>query len=130
MASVTDTQFPSGRKIVVFSNTVARTDTSAKALFVVPAGAVFSRLWITGTAASNATQANLSVGSTGGAGTNFLSAFPVTAPLGTGQSMPSSVTLLGELGTPAVEFTATYAESGTASTSGGPWTIYVEALTV
>lgn len=126
--------FPRGRSPVVFTNSVARTDTSAKDLFTLQAGDIPLRLTIIGAAASDAgTNARISIGSTSNVA-YFAAAIDVKSTAltsgGLGQAIPSSV---ANLGTPLAFDTtvqATYAEAGTASTTGGPWTVVMEVLTV
>ena len=131
MASVTDATFPGGRKLVTFTGQIARTDTSAVRLFELPAGFVPTALHVTSPAVSNAgTNARISIGSSGGSGSEFVAQFGVKDSTGVGQSLPSSAGLLGSaLGTD-IMVTGIYVEAGTASTSGGPWTIYVDGLLV
>ena len=131
MASVTDTTFPGGRKLVTYTGQVTRSDTSAVRLFELPAGFVPTALRITSPAISNAgTNARISIGSSGGSGSEFVAQFGVKDSTGVGQSLPSSAGLLGSaLGTD-IMVTGVYAEAGTASTSGGPWTVYVDGLLV
>ena len=112
----------------VLVNTVARTDTSAKTLGTLPQDAQIVGLTIWGAAASNAgTTATLSVGKSGGAGAEYLSAYDVkTAASGNGQTSPNAALLLAPTkATADTVVTGTYAETGTASTSGGPWTVIV-----
>lgn len=120
----------SGNK--VFSNavnTVARTDTAAKTLFTLPANAVPIGLTIIGPAVSNAgTTATLSVGKSGGTNAEYLSALDVKGATGSGQQTPAGVAggLGSSVGTAALGITGIYAETGTASTSGGPWTVVMD----
>lgn len=112
----------------VLNNTVARTDTAAKNLFVVPHGAIIDELVIFSPAASDAgTTATLSVGKTG-TNTFFVNARDVkTASTGLGQQVPAAVQLAGAgtRGAQAadLQIVGIYAETGTASTTGGPWTV-------
>jgi hypothetical protein len=109
-------------------NTLARTDTSAKTLFTLPPNAVPITLTIFGSAVSNAgTSATISVGKAGGTGSEFLSAFDVKGSTGAGQQNPTAAANLNaSIGTTALAITGTYAETGTASTSGGPWTVIMD----
>lgn len=131
MANVTDTTFPGGRKYVSYSGQIARTDTSAVRLFELPAGFVPAQLRVTSPAASNAgTNARISVGSSGGAGSEFVANFDVKSSGGVGQALPSSAGLLGSaLGT-SIIVTGIYAEAGSASSTGGPWTVWVDGFLV
>ena len=130
----TSANYPRGRDPVVFIGDVARTDTTAKDLFTLRAGDIPIRLEIVGTAASNAgTAATLSIGSTSNA-TYFAAGIDVKSATltsgGLGQSVPSSAGNLGVRLAFDTTVQATYAEAGTASTSGGPWQVYMWVLTV
>jgi len=109
------------------TGTVARTDTSAKNLFKLPANSVITRLWLSGAVASDAgTTATVSVGKTGSA-TAYVNAHDVkTAATATGQQVPTTTAVLGSVGTATVQVIGTYAETGGASNTGGPWAVYVE----
>ena len=102
---------------------VARTDTSAKDLFVLPAGSTPLALLIRGETASNAgTTAVLDVGITGTA--EYFIADTSVLAAGGGASSNFKPMLKGRTQlTTDTTVTATYAESGTASTVGGPWTV-------
>ncbi len=112
----------------VYSATVARTDTTAKALFTLPANAIITGVVVYSAAASNAgTTATLSVGKSGTAGA-YVNALDVkTAGTGAGTVVPN-VAVLGTIGTSAVPVTGIYAESGGASSSGGPWTVNITGV--
>lgn len=120
---------------------VTRTDTTAKQLFTLPKNArvLFFSIW--GFAASNAgTTATLSLGKQGGTGSEFLSGYDVkTAASGNGLTIPNAQLLEGyNTANPNVDtakttvdvtVTGTYAETGAASSSGGPWTVEVYFVT-
>lgn len=118
---------------------VTRTDTTAKQLFTLPKNArvLFFSIW--GNAASNAgTTATLSLGKQGGTGLEYLNAFDVkTAATGNGFVVPNAQLLEGYNTTPVdtakltadVTITGTYAETGAASSAGGPWTVDVHFVT-
>ncbi len=129
MAAVPDGTFASGKLAVKFVGTVARTDTTAKNLFTLPADAELVSLHYYAGAASNAgTSATLSVGESGGSATAYINAADVkTAGTGAGQVFPNAQSM-GAVGTSAVTVDGTYAETGTASSSGGPWTVVAEVL--
>lgn len=111
-----------GMGLRVKRGTIARTDTSAKDLFQLPAGAVIDDLVIFGPAASNAgTTATISVGKTG-TNNHFVNAFDVKGTTGAGNQHPAA-TNLGSVGASAITVVGIYAESGAASTAGGPWTV-------
>jgi hypothetical protein len=121
---------PPGLTEYVLHGTVARTETSAKTLGTLPAGAVITGLAVSGPTASDAgTTATLSVGTVGGSGHDYLNALDVTSGgSGVGQHLPSG-TVLGSVGGAAVTVTGTYAETGTPSTTGGPWTVVIRFTT-
>jgi len=108
-----------GEQVVVAS--VARTDTAAKNLFVLPADSVPLYFLIYTDVASNAvTTATVSVGKTG-TGTFFLNTVDVKTAAGliVPPSAKNTNLVKGLLTDTMV--TGTYAESGGASSSGGPF---------
>lgn len=120
-----------GGIVTTYRNTLARTDTSAKTLFTLPANAIPIKLHYFSAAASNAgTSANISVGKSGGTGTEYLNAQDVkTASTGAGYVTPNSQTnMCSSIGTAPLNITGIYAESGTASSSGGPWNIMLDVM--
>lgn len=128
-----DPTFNSGRRTVAsFVGSIARTDTSAKTLFTLPNGAIPTNILVSATAPSNAgTTATLSVGRVGGAQTDFLNALDIkTAGTGGGSQKPSASgsVLFGVPLTADTVVTGIYAETGGASSSGGPWIIIIECL--
>jgi len=107
---------------------VARTDTTAFDAFVLPKGAIPAGTYVIGTVASDAAStATISVGSNPGTTNQLLAAFSVKtngagyfaagAAGGTGLGIPLATDTLMK---------AVYAETGTASTTGGPWLVKVE----
>lgn len=130
--SSTYTFFPRGRQVSYFTGTVARTDTSAKDLFLLKAGDIPLEINVYSPTASDAgTSARLSIGSTSNA-SYFVAAMDLKGSTitsgGIGQSTPSSA---ANLAVPLAFDTvvqATYAESGAASTTGGPWTVIFQVL--
>lgn len=110
------------------SNTVARTDTTAKAMFTLPAGSVILAVDVYGAVGSDAaTTATIVVGKSGTANA-YLTSHNVKGAAGVGfYSAPESVP--GTIGASAVPVTATYAETGGASTTGGPWTVIIRYTT-
>jgi len=131
MNSVASTSI-NGRNVVTYTNHVARTDTTAKDLFVLEAGDIPMNLWLYTAAASNAaTSAVLSIGSTGAASKGY---FAKDIQLKTGMhavlgpSTPSTVTNLMQPLPFTTHVTATYSETGTASSAGGPWTVVMEVI--
>lgn len=137
MANTTDTTVPSGRKSVIFTGDVYRSDTAAKDLFTIPADSVIVGGRVIGVANSNAgTTATLSVGVKGNLGTEFLSGFDVkTAATGKGLNVPNFQDFAATnsnsltIGSNSITVTGKYAETGGASTTGGPWTVVFEVLT-
>lgn len=132
MVKAQDTAFTSGRFVSSFVGSVARTDTTAKVLFTLPAGAIPTNIFVAATAPSNAgTTATLSVGTVAGAATDFLNAVDIkTAGTGGGSQKPvaSASLLFGVPLAAATVATGTYAETGGASNAGGPWIVIIEAL--
>lgn len=130
-----DSTFNGGRRnVVTFVGSVARSDTSAKNLFTLPAGCIPTNILVAATAPSNAgTTATLSAGKSGGTGTEFLNAVDVkTAGTGGGSQKPSASasTLFGVPLAADTVVTGIYAETGGASNAGGPWLVIIEALVV
>ena len=120
----------SGRDTIVYTNRVARSDTTAKDLFKLKRGTIPVSLDIYTPAASDAgTGALLSIGSTGNAA---YFAGPMQLKSGMhatlGLSTPSTVSYLMEPLAFDTMVTGTYAEHGTASTAGGPWTVVMTIL--
>ena len=117
-----------GMGVFVQTNTVARTDTSAKTLFTLPVGAIIVGLDVIGAAVSNAgTTATLSVGKSGGTGIEYLNAYDVKGATGSGQQSPTAALLMAPVkATADTVVTGTYAETGTASTTGGPWAVVLQ----
>ena len=132
IASTYDEYGRSGVKPVKYFGSVARSDTTAKELFRLSAGDIPIGLKVQpmGAASDAGTNARISVGSTSNVA-YFLAGFDVKGTTLTGgglQSVPSSA---ANLYVPLAFDTiveATYAEAGTASTSGGPWIIEFEVL--
>lgn len=106
---------------------VTRAMTTATSLFTLPLDAMIIGLTIVGAAVSNAgTTATLSLGIVGGNGHDYLNTMDVKGSTGAGQQVPSAATLPTSALTADTIVTATYAETGTASTSGGPWVVCLE----
>lgn len=101
--------------------TIARTNTADTTLFTLPANAVVILWAITGATDSNAgTTAVIDVGPSG-SDTSYIDAFDVKGS-GNGTFTPSGQ-VAGSIGSSAVQVVGKYAETGTASTAGGPWTV-------
>ncbi|MDE2100080.1 MAG: hypothetical protein KGL39_22690 [Patescibacteria group bacterium] len=110
-----------GAGIFMKSATVARTDTTAKTLFTLPAEASIEDITISGDTASDAgTTATVSVGVTG-TSNKFVNAQSVKTA---GLAVPAAKSM-GNVGSSQITVVGIYAETGTASTTGGPWTIRV-----
>lgn len=121
----TSGQIGSAETRITLTNTLARTDTTAKNLFVLPAGAIpLSMSIYSGTASDAATTAVVSVGKTGTA-TYFVSAQDVKGA--SGQLPCAAAAHLGvSVGAAAVQVIGTYAETGSASTTGGPFRVTMD----
>ena len=133
MANPQDSTFPSGRTNPSFMGTIARTDTTAKVLFTLPAGCIPVALNYTSPAVSNAgTTATISVGKQGGTGVEFLTTVDVKGATGSGFQNPvgPAASLGGAALAAATVVTGVYAETGGASSSGGPWVIVVDVIDV
>jgi hypothetical protein len=110
-------------------NTIARTDTSAKNLFTLPANAVITSVRVYVPTASDAvTTATISVGKSGAA-TAYLNAQDVKGA-GTGVISSGAKQVLGSIGSSAVTVQGIYAETGGASSTGGPFAVYIDYTTV
>lgn len=102
-------------------NTVARTDTSAKDIFKLPAGATLLGFVVSGPTASNAgTTGVLDIGKTG-TGDFYVADDDVKTNGAKARFLAAAAG--GDVGATDIQVTATYAETGTASTAGGPWTV-------
>ena len=136
MGETNDNNYPFGRNPEQFTGFIDRTDTSAKYLFTLPAGVVISKVSVYGYAASDATStATISVGLEAGSSTEILSGYDVkTAATGAGFSYPNSAlggsTASNSLtwGSNSVRVSGKYAETGTASSVGGPWQVTLTVL--
>lgn len=107
-------------------NSLARTDTTAKVLGQIPANAVIVSVEVWAAALSNAgTTANVSVGKTG---TNnfFVNALDVKGGTLNAQNFPVAANLFASIGAAAVNAVGIYAETGAASTAGGPFWVCIE----
>jgi hypothetical protein len=107
--------------------TIARTDTVAKSLFKLPAKAIVLGVIISGPAVSDAgTTATITVGKTG---TNnwFVAAYDVKGGGGLGAYLPAGAgAKFGDVGFGGgVQVVGIYAETGGASTVGGPWNVFL-----
>lgn len=107
---------------------VKRTDTTAFDAFVLPKGAVIAGAYVVGAVASDAaTSAIIDVGTNPGTADEIIDSFDVktygkgyfNAGAAVGASMSTQLTA-------DTLYKAMYTESGTASTTGGPWLVKVE----
>lgn len=131
MPSITDTNFPSGRKLISYTTQVTRSQTSNQesGLFL-PIGFMPTMVEVYGQVASDASgTATISVGSTNSTTGVFVSAFNVKTN-GVGQAIPSTAAVLGVTLAAVTPVTVKYEEGGTASTAGGPWTVVISGLQV
>lgn len=119
---------PSGKEHYVKVFTLARTDTTASVKSVLPADATIVDIKLFGPASNAATSATVSVGSTATAN-EFLNAQDVKTAGGMIRPTTALQNIFNlqplPLG-PDIQLYAKYAETGTASTAGGPWYVYVE----
>lgn len=109
--------------------TVARTDTSAKYLFMLPADAMIVGIRMFGTASDAGTSATVTLKNAPidtGTAASFATADAktTTGAVTTGSLSGIAFNRVGV----AQRITAEYAEVGDASTAGGSWTIVVEYL--
>lgn len=105
---------------------VARTDTARFDAFVLPKNAVVIGSYVVGGPISDAaTTATLTVG-TGGSGTELINAFNVKTTAGYNPVGSAAGSHMGKQLTEDTLYKAVYAETGTASTTGGPWLVKVE----
>lgn len=109
---------------------VARTDTVASVKAMLPADATVTDIRIVGVASDAATTANVSIGTTSTA-TEWINAQDVKTAGGMIRPTTSfsAVNLPNLEALPAgsdIQIYAKYAETGTASTVGGPYTVLVE----
>lgn len=116
---------PPGRNVQVKTFTIARSETTAAIKAMLPKNAQLMNLYLFAATASNAgTTATVSVGNTS-TSNEFVSAQDVKTNAG----LIRPTTTVGGLWTAAtadVPVYAKYAETGTASSAGGPWTVAVE----
>lgn len=119
-----------GNVIQVKSATLARTDTSAKVLFNLPPNAQVIGIRAFGTNSDAGTSATLTLKSQPVDGSSAAASFGTMNAKATAAGAVAA-TLLGIAYTrqsSAVQITGLYAETGTASTAGGSWTVTVEYL--
>lgn len=122
-----DKSFDNGTVTQSFSSNLSRTATSRAYLFTLPPKPVIKSVTIIGAKSDAGTSARISLGSSGG-GTELLANFNVKT---NGEvSYPSSfdMTPATAWNTNPIDIFGIYAEDGSASSAGGPWTIIVEVL--
>lgn len=109
---------------------LARTDTAAKELFGLPKDAVIVGIYVIGSAASNAAStATIGTGSTTDANQHMTGYDVKTAATGEGYNPSAGAAVGSALGTKLTADTPVYgiyAETGTASSAGGPWIVKYE----
>lgn len=120
------------RSLKCKSFTITRSDTTAAIKCVLRKGATPMKIHISaGTTSDAATTATISVGTTT-TSTEYVNALSVrSGGLTTGQQTSPTITSAGILGTDLTADTAIYgkyAETGTASTTGGPWVVTIEYM--
>lgn len=121
---------PYAKDVVVKAFQVARTDTTAAIKAVLPADATITDIRIFGAASNAATTATLSVGYTSTA-TEFVNGQDVKTAGGairptTAYNSTNLPNLEYALGTGDIQVYAKYTETGTASTAGGPYIVFIE----
>lgn len=109
---------------------IARTDTTAFDAFTIPKGAVLCGAYVMGLVASDAaTTATLNVGSNPGTTNEVIAAYDVKtagSAVGYYTAGAKAGTSMGTAFTADTLIKAKYSETGTASTTGGPWLVKVE----
>ena len=123
---------PVGRTVQLRIGTVARTDTTAKFLFTLPKYAWISDVQLLTATASNAgTTATVSVGTTSASSNELVLAQDVKTAAGYIDPTTTAVAAgYYKNATADIPIYAIYAETGTASSTGGPWTVLVEYVIV
>ena len=111
---------------ITVSYPILRSDTTAVLMFTIPAGSTIVSMRLNNPVVSNAaTTATVTVGKS--ATTHeYLDATDVKSSTGITDSLPA----IGSVGSSAQPVYGIYAETGTASTTGGPYTVvcqYTEA---
>lgn len=119
---------PPAKEMLVKTVQIKRTDTTAFSAFTLPKGAVIAGSYVMGATASDAaTTATVSVGSNPGTTNECVAAFSVkTNGAGYFAAGATAGTSVGSQLTADTLIKAVYAETGTASTTGGPWLVKVE----
>ncbi len=107
---------------------VTRSDTTAFDAFVLPKGAIIAGAYVVGPVVSNAvTTAIIDVGTNPGTADEIVDSFDVkTNGKGYFNVGAAGGTSMGTAVTADTLYKARYAETGGASTAGGPWLVKVE----
>jgi hypothetical protein len=122
-----DVTFVNGVITVSYSSNIVRTDTSAKELFVLPPYSVIKDVIFYGPVSNAGTSARISLSSTGGGAGEFIANFNVKT--NGVVSHPSSFDRLWAANdNNPIIVTGIYAEDGSASNTGGPYTVVVETI--
>lgn len=120
---------PSSKDVVVKAFQVSRTDTTASVKAVLPGDATILDIRIAGVASNAATTATVSIGSTS-TSTEYVNAQDVKTAGGMIRPTTTFSTNLPNLEStsPAADLPiyAKYAETGAASSAGGPYTVIIE----
>jgi hypothetical protein len=119
---------PPGVSLVCKTVQVLRSDTTAFDAFYIPKGAVLAGVYVLGTANSNAgTTAVINVGSNPGTTNEVLANYNVlTGGVGYNPAAAAAGTSIGTQFTVDTKIQAKYAETGGASSAGGPWLVKIE----
>lgn len=107
---------------------VARTDTTAFEAFILPKNAVVAGAYVMGTVASDAAStAIIDVGTNPGTSDQIVDSFSVkTNGVGYHAIGAAGGSAIGTQLSADTLYKARYAETGTASSTGGPWLVKVE----
>ncbi len=122
---------PKARELLTKIGSLARTNTTYKELFGLPKDSVIAGMYVIGAVASDAaTTATISVGTTTTSTNELIASFDVkTAATGEGYS-PAGAAAVGSAMcsklTADTPVYGVYAETGTASNTGGPWYVKIE----
>lgn len=117
---------PSGKGTQAKFFQVARADTANNIKVVLPASASIIEFYVYQSTASDAgTTAVVQIGTTGSA-TNYGTKSVITAATSGGVVSTVLPNLEPIPNTGDIQITGSYAETGTASTTGGPWVVKVE----
>jgi hypothetical protein len=121
---------PNCKDVVVKVFPIARTDTVASVKCVLPGDATILDMRVfSATASDAATTATISVGLNGGSGTYFLNTVDVKTAAGMIRPTTKLANMMALENIPIsgdILMTGVYAETGGASTTGGPFYVQVE----